>query len=475
MVSARTLLPLAALLWVTGACSEKAPRPQRAHVVLISIDTLRPDHLGCYGHARDTSPHMDAIAAKGIVFEQAHSHSSRTAPAHMTMLTGLLPEAHGVVNFDTDGNTRLPDDVPTLASHLAGQGYRTVAVTAGGNVKSTMGFDRGFESWTEIPHGPGDVEAIFDAGLAALEQAPGQDLFLFLHTYAVHDPYVPPEEFSAPFLDPDYDGAIPSSPAALAALAGPEWIDQHRAYWSRVDPEAPADVRRLRDLYDGAIARVDAQIGRLGTALERLGQRRRTLFVITSDHGEEFGEHGGFQHGTLYEECLRVPLILLPPPAAGARFGVQMPARIEEPFGLVDLMPTLLELLRLPVPDDVQGRSRWPLLLGVQGSAPQLAASYPRRGLASLRLGDLKLIHDAGRVESELYDLAVDPGERDDLAWHRADLHRDLLEQLRRLQAESARRLEALGGAADATLDDETRRHLQALGYLGATDTGGPR
>ncbi len=438
---------------------EARPASNPRNLVVVSIDTLRADHLSLYGYERATSPGLDAFAADASVFESAWSQSPKTAESHMTLFTGLYPVAHGVRNLWHESQ-RLSDDVPTLAELLRRAGYRTVGYHGGGNLEAELGFDRGFERYER----PGDVRQVFGRGAAWLEEAARdperRPFFLFLHTKVLHDPYEPPPEYAALFSDPTYAGDIGLSETERrrAQREGGWWL-VHRRFWEGVDFRDPADVRHLRDLYDGLIRLMDDQLTAFLERYRELGLGRDTIFVFLSDHGEEFLEHRGFRHSSVYREVLHVPLVVrLPDAAARGR-------RVTAPVSLVDVLPTLLERLGLPRPEHVQGRSFAALLDGAPAEPGPVYSEWAARGVRALRVGRWKYVDR--RVARELYDLSRDPDEQRDL-W---EAHPRIGERLRRdaermadataQMAASVRRGERFG------LDPDLRERLEALGYLG--------
>jgi arylsulfatase A-like enzyme len=449
-------------LLVTSACTPSTSRP---NVVLVSIDTLRADHLGVYGYPRATSPVIDRFAADATVFEHAYSQSPKTAPSHMTLLTGLYPEAHGVRNWDEGGNDSLADGIPTLASLLAENDYWTVALTDFGHVHPALGFDRGFQSFQR----GGGARRLFEIAEGLVGQfaeragdGGAKPFFLFLHTYEVHDPYTPPARLQRLFTDPEYEGGILSSAKELREVAGAGWSAQHEAFWSRVDREKPEDLEHLRALYDAEIRFTDRQLRRLLDALREHGLLESTIVVLVSDHGEEFGEHAGVLHNSLYQEVLHVPLVIRFPGAEGAPLrGTRIPGVVS----LVDLMPTLLEWIGLPVPGHVQGRSFLPWIRGAEerGAEPVLS-QWPLTGLEALRVGELKYIR--GGEREELYDLATDAAEARNLLSDDPARAEPLRASLDDLMAASRELRAGLGERRRVELEDETRQQLEALGYV---------
>jgi arylsulfatase A-like enzyme len=458
VVPERPALPALAVPSLPARIGAPPARPagNPRNLVLISIDTLRADRLSLYGHRRATSPALDAFAADALVFESAWSASPKTAESHMTLFTGLYPGSHGVQNLRQESE-RLPEAVPTLASLLQGAGYRTVGFHGAGNLQGQLGFDRGFDTYLH----PGGADRVFARGRAWLEAAreEGQaPFFLFLHTKVLHDPYDPPPEYAALFADPDYAGAIGLSEAERAAAkAEGGWWRLHERYWEEVDARDPADVQHLQDLYDALIRYMDDQLGPFLTRFRELGFDRDTLLVFLSDHGEEFLDHRGFRHGSVYREVLHVPLVMRLPGGGGAR--------IPERVALVDVLPTLLEWLELPVPEHVQGRSFAPLLAGEDIPPRPLYSEWTARGVRALHLGDWKYVDR--RVRQELYDLSADPDEHRDLLRRRPDVAERLRADTERMSRATAALGEALGERERFDLDPRTRDQLEALGYLG--------
>jgi arylsulfatase A-like enzyme len=386
-------IALAAAVCLVG-CSAGEPRDGLRNVLLISIDTLRSDHLGCYGYDRPTSPNIDGLARSGTVFLNTMSVSSWTLPAHASMLTGRYPGQHGL----RDDGVRLDPAIPSLPQFFRKRGYRTLAVVSHVYVSSAFGLDRGFDVFDESLTRGGAANPVatqvVDRFLGLLEPGDPEPFFAFLHFFDPHLDYVPPSPFGTRFTDPGYRGEIDGT---LRSLQG---------YFSRNDSIPRADLEQAIGLYDGEIAYVDSEIGRLLEELERRELLDDTIIVITADHGEEFKEHGRLGHArTLFEEQLRVPLIISGHPAfpAGSRRG--------DLAGLCDLAPTLLELTGA-VPEHIfSGRS----LIGEPGERDRsLFAETLRFGFEkrAARRGSLKAIdhrHDGKRM---FFDLAQDPGEQ---------------------------------------------------------------
>jgi arylsulfatase A-like enzyme len=469
----RTFLALAGLLSTLPACG----RPARAgdwppNVVLVSFDTTRADRLSCYGYGRETTPNVDRLAKEGVLFAQCTSQSPKTAPSHMTVLTGLLPDAHGVRNLGPNDNIALSAAVPTLAEVLRANGYRTAAFTGGGHLCEELGFDRGFDEFHEV----GRVRGVFERGMEAAEDYAGWPFFLFLHTYEVHDPYVPPAEHRHRWTDASYPGRIVSDKAELVDRAGGEWKDQHRVFWELVDPGSGADLRHLSDLYDASLRFADEQLGRLLERLDELGELDRTVVVFLSDHGEELGERGEFLHDSVRETVLRVPL-LVRPPAGAPRELVERVA--ESPARLLDVLPTVLRLVGAEPPPHLQGRDlladlRLPLTAGNEVNAPDAPSHWPRARRYALRRGDWKLEARASATDVltplALFDLATDPLEENDVSAENDVLVEALLGELERTRAASRALLERLERGDAVELRADRAAELEALGYVQGDD-----
>lgn len=338
------LLVAACLCSVLAGCaaretSDSRPDSTRGYV-LISVDTLRADRLGAYGHPRPTSPFFDRLAARGVLFENAIAPYPATLVSHMSMFTGLYPPQHGVY----PPAVVLPERIPTLPQRFQEGGFRTQGHTEGGFVGWGFGFERGFEVYDDTGYTVDtDIEATFGRGLDFL-RALGSDerFFLFLHTYSVHDPYDPPPDFVAEF---DQHGPAPDSSG-----------ERIRGFNHGREAIAPAEVERFARRYEASVRYVDSVLEDFVDELERLGLLADTTVVITSDHGEEFLEHGKLGHTQLYPELLHVPLLIVHPDRAAG-------VRVADVVSLVDVAPTLVELAGLPPFSDIAGRSLAPYLV----------------------------------------------------------------------------------------------------------------
>ncbi len=432
--------------WAAWGVPEVVPggRPRQGaegggwDVILISLDTLRADRLGCYGYPRPTSPNLDRLADGGVRFAAAVAQSPWTRPSHWSMFNGLYPASHG-------GRRPLP-----LALRLWRAGYRTAAITGGGQVDSNFGFHAGFETY-RIHYWVRSIEE----AVRHLEAGRDRRDFLFLHTYEIHDPYT-------------------HTRFAEGLPAGRIEGQFSRAEWQQWKRQLTEEERAyVEALYDGGIAYTDAQLGLLFDQLEARGLLDRAIVIVTSDHGEQFWEHGGWRHGsTLYDHQLLVPLILHLPQELRQQLGGGRV--VEQQVQLVDLYPTVLDLLGVELTQEIQGRSLMPLLAG--GEAPPRKAfsentnvkAFERKSIRSERFKYIRSIPKKNAPPDaeeyfELYDLLKDPGEQVDLAGRFPELVSALREEMRALRQGEGLLLDEVPEG----IDPELRRQLEALGYVG--------
>ena len=451
---ARGVARLAAASLLLGGCGsgEADPPP---HVVLISLDTLRADRLGCYGYERPTSPVLDALARESFLFEEARANSNQTHVSHMAMFTGLLPPVYSAPG---KGDPVLPTEGGALAEVLRGAGYATVAFADGGYVLEEYGFDRGFERFfSRFERVDDKVDRVLD-WLADAEERP---TFLFFHTYGVHAPYLPGLDFDR-FTDPDYDGPlrerVESQREHLETGGKGSLLQYRERFWDgRVDFTAE-DTAYLSDLYDGCVRQVDSEVGRLLDALDERGWLDDAWVVVTSDHGEAFREHGSYEHRQLYEEELRVPLLIRPPG------GLDEPRRDPRIVGIVDVAPTLLGRVGLAPPGPTQGVD----LLDPDVARASVVHAFSFESPGSSAIGErYKLV--TRLQDREVYDLDADPAEAVDLVEARDVPERaaELLESLSEVREESRALRELYGVDLDAEpeLSPEQEKLLRALGY----------
>lgn len=419
-------------------------------VILITVDTLRADHLGLYGYGRPTSPNLDAFARDAIVFENAITPRSKTTPAVASMLTGLLPHRHGVRTLYQP----LERGPATLAEILSDAGYETAAFVSNFVLrKEFSGLDRGFDLYddrlpTREPRRPIYERVARDTCEAVRRWLPGgrgDRFFLWLHLMDPHGPYRPPERFfEATRDDPVPEEAIPDY-QRLGTLNREEYVAA----------------------YDGEIRCADRELGALLDALRTSGILDRSLVVFTADHGESLGEHGEhFEHGAnAYEPCARIPLVIRPPG------GVPGGLRVRDPASLVDLAPTVLAAIGLATDLDFDGQ---PLLDRAWKPVPSSACRLHEKEneLRAVRTADRKVVATLSRgrvVRIERYDLRRDPEERRSLGDPDASW-RPLEAVLERYVAESVDptlNLAEIVRRGRERLGPDAVASLRALGYLG--------
>jgi arylsulfatase A-like enzyme len=422
-------------------------------VVFVVVDALRAGGLSAYGNPRPTSPRIDALAERGVLFERAVSAASWTLPGFAGLLSGRYPTAQVL-----DGRLRI-----SLVERLREAGFRTAAFTEGGYVSSFFGVDRGFEAFAE-QEGPvelrvgglrlhergGGIEVTFRSAEEWLRTNRDSRFFLMVHTYEVHTPYRRLEYA-----------------AALERGRLPETFETDDAsrFATGVAPVSEAELAYVRALYDGGVAAADREVGRLIDALEALGLADRTLVVLTSDHGEDLGERPPLRPGnhghSLYDELLLVPLIVHDP-RPGAPVG-----RVAYQVRSVDVMPTILDLLGVPAPEGLDGRSLVGLMGGGETGDRLAYARIQTAGVREMaRDASHKLIRNAFPIVPtiELYDLAEDPGESRNLAKQRSERVAQLEVALGELRSSVADEGPP-SFEPQQTVPAELRERLRALGY----------
>jgi len=454
----------------TSGCHRDPPRP---NLVLITLDTTRADHLGCYGYTGGTSPNLDRFAAGALLYEHAYSTSSWTLPSHASLMTGLLPMQHGAQSLAGGpdlglgyGVRALDERFETLAERLAAAGYRTGAVIGGPALRRALGMAQGFETYSDDLSGPGQkfygrrAEDVADDAIATAERFGDEPYFLFVNFFDPHAPYHPPPPFDRDL--PKKDAAAADRAQAVRKLV--ESIAEHveARPVAELDPDIGAWLSRELAGYDAEIRYMDHHLGRLLDVLAAGERGARTMIVITGDHGESFGEHYYVSHGAnLYEDNVHVPLLVHRPGQATAD-------RDARPLSNVFVHRWLLEAAGI-APAEAAGVDALAyvpssIVLQVQRSDAnvRLFGSVLDRDLAAVLKPPYKLIRSSsGRAE--LYDLAADPGELHDLSERMPARAGELARALADVEAKHPPLYEARGGAA---LDDDTVDALKALGYL---------
>jgi arylsulfatase A-like enzyme len=446
------LLGLMAVHGIVAALEHGRARrlADRPNVILISVDTLRADHLGCYGYGQETSPAVDGLARQGVLFEEVLASSPWTLPSHVSMVTSLSPAAHAC-SLVTGAKVR--KKIPTLAEILWNRGYQTHGITTILYLTKAYGFDQGFRGLVALGH-RARAERVTDEAIEWLKGKRDERFFLFLHYYDPHSDYTPPARYKERF-DPGYQGPIDGSVPNLL---------EHQ------DQLTEGDFRHLVALYDGEVAYVDDQLARLFDQIKQMGLWDRSVIVFTSDHGEEFREHGSFGHGfTLYDEQLLVPLVICWP--GRLREG----HRVKEAVQLIDVVPTVLEMVGVEGPKGAERFEGKSLVSYCQASAAAPAAlrdafSQTELGENELyadRVDGAKAIYNATSGRWELYDLVSDPGETTNLAGRDRERLAALSSKLdpyilhaRRVSETSQREAEKV------ELDEKSIETLKSLGYV---------
>jgi arylsulfatase A-like enzyme/Tfp pilus assembly protein PilF len=418
-----TTAAIAVLICAASLIYLRQPRVVPRNVLLVTLDTTRADHLGCYGFERALTPVVDQLAREGVTFENAFSSMPLTLPAHASILTGRYPPENGV---HENGNARLDESIPTLTRYLRQAGYSTAAFIASMVLDSKHGLDQAFDVYDDNmaggrrhgaeAHLMRDGNQVVDAGLQWLHGVEGKPFFCWVHLYDAHAPF-----------------------EGYAELFGDRFRDNP---------------------YDGDIAFADVQVGRLVDDLKQRGLYDNTIIVIVGDHGEGMGEHGEEEHGfMLYNSTLRVPLIVTAPDLCTPGH------RITESVSVVDILPTILECLGIPLTNDVGGESVAAALRGDPMEShdcySESIAGFSSFGwapLTAIMTDSLKYIET---TRSELYDLKSDPAELQNLANTDSD---SLEEMQRKLEDVQSRMIEFSGGQLEVSESD--RRKLGSIGYV---------
>lgn len=433
-------------------------------ILLISLDTLRADRLGCYGYPRPTSPNIDAFAAEGALFELALSPAPMTTPAHASMFLGLSPYVHRAGIY-TEG-FRLQRHWPMLAELLATHGYRTHAQTEGVAVAGHWGFSPGFQTYSDGPSPLSHVRMIVPETFAAASDWLGRfghlPYFLFLHTYQLHDPYDSPAEYTKQFVDPAYTGKPMNQPG---------------------NAKTPAERADASNRYDAGIAYTDAMLGEFFARLRAQGRFEDSWIIITSDHGEELWEHGNWGHArTLYHESIHVPLIVRPPG------GLSKARRVSTPVLTTDLFATILAAANVALPPGRDSVSLLPLVTAEANSYPRTEVDGFYRGYEEpKRPGDPPNEWEVNNLRTQehtyiattpappfgpearplegLFSNTSDPAQREDLAAGNPEATTKARETLRALREKESGMQKAEPPAGDPAHELD-REALKGLGYF---------
>lgn len=452
-------------LWFNPVLYNKGKNDQ--NVILISIDTLRADHLGCYGYERDTSPNIDSLASESALFLNTYAPSPWTLPSHVSILTSLYGINHQVYYDDE----KMDSSIITLADILRQNHFFCSAFTGGGFVSSVYGFSKGFDTYDEGMGGvfhQDSAERVYGAVSGWLDRNRGKNFFLFIHTYQPHDPYACPYPYKTMFLDED---------AKWRHINFLGYLGGKKAIFKNLSEE---ERQNAIGLYDGEIRYTDEKlIGPLVEKLKEMALYDQTMIIFTSDHGEEFYDHGGWGHGhSLYDESLKVPLIIKFPESKfrGEKF--------ENIISLVDIMPTILEEMGLDFSDLIlDGRSLMPVLKGKEKEDRiffadignnVLNSRIPQR--AAMNSGKNKLIFNKRFSKEdlafflypppsldavEIYDLSEDPFETLNMSNKRAELANQIIREINDIYSKAKKRK-----IGKADIDERLKEQLRALGYI---------
>lgn len=422
------------------------PRP----IIIVDIDTLRADHLGCYGYSRETSPNIDSFAAESIRFQWAFSQAPNTPPSQTSILTGLYPTTHGMIEDDD----RVPDSIVTMAEALSDRGYGTAAFHDGGYLSNRFNIGQGFALY-DNNKGRG-LAASGPKAIAWLRAHAAEPRFLLLvHTYDTHTPYAPKPPFDEMFMD-----GVPAPSPGFAATT-PQMEEVRLSKYTDHPFKLPDnDIAFAMAKYDAEIRYVDTWFGEFMSVVRQTGLDQRAIIVLISDHGEEFQEHGSVSHEKLYSTVTHIPLLVRLPGGTRARV-------VSTVVASVDLMPTLLELVGIPTPAAVQGRSLVPEITGTVpldgDSAFGESPWFGRRRFAASGEYQLLVARKFGTVE--LYNFVLDPTEQHEISELHPDITARLLHVIDATEARAAAEKVATVDGGNQ-LDPETTRQLKELGYI---------
>lgn len=421
----------------------------RSNVILIVVDTLRADHVGCYGYKRETTPNIDRLAEESIVFKQAISAAPWTAPSLACLMTSKSPAVMGY----THDAPKLDQEILTLAEIFKKNRYVSKGIISHVFVSSSFGFDQGFDSYDqENAKGHGHVSSlsITEKAISFIEETQGDRFFLFLHYFDPHYNFILHEDFN---FYPDYDGPLHSGQSLIREI--------RKIAWSL----SAEDIEYLKALYDSEIRFTDFHLGILFEQLKEKDLYDNTLIVVTSDHGEEFCERGDFWIGhtkTLYQELIHVPLILKLP-------GQRTQKIVDQSVGLIDLMPTLIHYLSLDVPRDYECEGE---IIDLENGRRMnqkgiLSETYRRARLRSVVKEGWKLILDLAQGNNKLFNLSEDPREIQNLVSDMDEKSRALnvlIHDWEKYVAQKRLQLKLKGERPELT--PEQIEILKSLGYI---------
>ncbi len=488
----------AAVIIAAGIYYAARPPPARDNIILIVIDTCRADSLGCYGSNAGATPNLDKLAADAVRFDQAFGHAPWTLPSVVSLLTSTYPTIHGALGkqWKMDRFTKVREGIPSGAEALRSAGFRTHAIVNAVFLDPALGLARGFDTYDFDPATNVKVrraDRCVDRALELLRQNRGERNFLLLHVFDPHLRYDPPPEWRRLFVG-DYSGPYSRMHPRQLDVQVSQMMPSHTGTPGGELIPSPPEQRFLRQLHLAEVAFVDAQLGRLFDVLRTEGMYDRSTIVVTTDHGEEFWDHGRFEHGhSLYDELIRLPLIIKPSGrgseatmSGAAREGARSGRVVGEQVRQIDIMPTLLELAGVerpatfmgesfagalaPQPRPIQPRDVYSEEPHYQNfDFPHGQQSSPRfyNELISLRADGYKYIIDLSTGTRELYHVAVDPGETRNLADEQPQKAAAMCERLIPFATELLKRAEGLPPASLFDMHKDYFDTLKALGYAG--------
>lgn len=498
-----------------GFVANRGNAESATNIILISVDTLRADHLGCYEYHRQTSPNIDKFAKRGVVFRNTISQSTATLPSHSSIFTSRYPSQHKAVKIGERFRS-LEESEVTLAEILKRHGYLTAAFTGGGEMAKVFNINQGFDIYNDKG---GGIKNINQRVFKWLEENRDNKFFLFVHCYNPHQPYYPPSPFDLYLSDfdkkiykkmnrgavkdekierktlwermmslyekdiayadkhigellPRLDGSDLTGKTLLERIIAlyygeDAYKDKHIGELlhklDRLDLTGKTLLEKIIALYDGEIAYTDKHIEELLRKLDELELTGKTLIIFTSDHGEEFMEHLGLAHGkTVYGETIEVPLIF-------KNESLFQPKEINSQVRSIDIAPTILEILNIPIPDSMMGRGLLGLICDKNETERIAFSENEVRSLLGCRSLKNKLILHDGESKQEFYDLENDPGEANILSVdNKHTVYSEFLKKAARWRAtiESSAQPDRPMGKLKVLKDEELKEQLRSLGYL---------
>lgn len=436
------------------------------NVLFITVDTLRADHLGCYGYLRDTSPNIDKLAKEGILFPQAIVQWPKTAPSFASMLTSTYGYYNGVIRSTPQ---KISIHFVLLPEILKNANYNTVGIVTNGTLAAAYNFNQGIdthiETWRE--YGSKDAKYVTEYALSWLrENSPKEKFFMWLHYLDPHARYEPPEPYNEMYVgDKYYDGSQRTKlNSGISEDIGGIPARAHLGNHGKIGYYIAQ--------YDAEIRYMDENVGKVLDAVKSMGLSDNTIIIFTSDHGESLGDHNYyFAHGRFpYDDCVRVPLIMKIP---GLKSEIRV---IDQPVELISITPTILDILHIPVNNEAQGRSLVPLMLGNSNSIPKYAfteSGFKRNYQRMIRTNKWKLIYILDKEDQqimqgmpfELYDIENDPKELNNLINAEPKVTNVLKKELFKWMA-SAKGVNGLPSPGTVSIDKKTEENLKSLGYI---------